>query len=165
MFRLPIITLLALAPVAGAVDDPMARTDHAATAQRIRQRHAAGDLAVDVLVAHARRSDLESEFDALCDTLSPADRAACKRSLAEAARLTQRAATLCAFAERQIDRGTVNQTDGRKDRRPGAPVARFKLDLARLDYAEGIEGTEVGELLTRQATAQLANVADLLAGQ
>jgi hypothetical protein len=50
-------------------------------------------------------------------------------------------------------------------RRLGRPGARFKLELTRLHYAEGMEGTEVGEVLTRRAAAELANVADLLAGQ
>jgi hypothetical protein len=94
MVRLPIIALLALAPVAGAIDDVVTTADHAAKAEWTRLRLAAGDLAVDVLVVHARQSDLLAEFDALAETLAPADRAACKRSLAEAARLTQRAAGL-----------------------------------------------------------------------
>jgi hypothetical protein len=92
MVRFSIIVLFALAPVASAVDDPTATTDRGLTAQRIRLRLAAGDLAVDVLVAHARQLELSAEFDALAETLALADRAACKRSLAEAARLTQRAA-------------------------------------------------------------------------
>jgi hypothetical protein len=165
MVRFSIIALLALAPVASGVGDPITRADREATAQRIRLRLAAADLAVDVLVVHARQSDLSAEFDALAETLTPVDRAASKRSLAEAARLTRRAAGLCAFAERQIGQGFANQTEAGKDRRVGGTAAASMLELARVRYATGLDLVEIGESLTRRAAAELANVADLMAGK
>jgi hypothetical protein len=123
------------------------------------------DLAMRVAATHSRLSGLLDQFEAVADTLSPNDRAACRRSLAKAAGRIHEAATFCAAATRHFDRGRAAHKDVETGKSAGRFVARFKLMIVERSYVGGLDATGTGGLVAHGAEVDLAGVADLLAAK